>query len=51
MGGFLLDVPGIDPFPIDAEQLYQLVEGGYVEYPKLDVEDIKDKSKSDRMSR
>lgn len=51
MGGFLLDSPGIEKFPIDAEQLFQLVEAGYVSYPDLEMEDIKDKSKSDKMAR
>lgn len=51
MGGFLLEGPGSEPFPIDAEQLFQLVEAGYVPFPDLEVEDIKDKSKSDSMAR
>ncbi|KAJ5548605.1 hypothetical protein N7513_005839 [Penicillium frequentans] len=50
-GGFLLEGPGSEPFPIDAEQLFQLVEAGYVPFPDLEVEDIKDKSKSDSMAR
>ncbi|KAI9928447.1 hypothetical protein MW887_002492 [Aspergillus wentii] len=50
MGGFVIEVPGMT-FPIDAEQLYRLIEGGYIDYPHLDEEDIKDKSKSDGLTR
>ena len=46
MGGFLLESPGSELFPIDAEQLFHLVKAGYFPYPDLDVEDIRDKSKS-----
>ncbi|KAJ5123494.1 hypothetical protein N7448_009591 [Penicillium atrosanguineum] len=38
-------------FPIDAEQLFHLVKAGYVPYPDLDMEDIKDKSKLDGLAR
>jgi hypothetical protein len=51
MGGFLLEAPGSEVFPIDAEQLFQLVQAGYVRCPDVDVDDIKDKSKSDSMAR
>ena len=51
MGGFLLESPGSELFPIDAEQLFQLVKAGYISYPNLEAEDIKDKSKSDSMAR
>ncbi|EED18926.1 hypothetical protein TSTA_126340 [Talaromyces stipitatus ATCC 10500] len=50
MGGFLLAAPGSELFPIDAEQLLHLVRDGYLVYPGLDAEDIKDKSKSDRFT-
>jgi hypothetical protein len=48
MGGFLIEPPEIylPAFPLDAEQLYILVDGGYVEYPILEEEEIEDKSKS-----
>lgn len=51
MGGFLLESPGCELFPIDAEQLFHLVEAGYVAYPDLNVEDIQDKSKSNNLAR
>jgi len=51
MGGFLLKGPGSELFPIDAEQLFQLVEAGYVSYPDLEVEYIEDKTKTDSMAR
>lgn len=51
MGGFLLESPGSETFPIDAEQLFCLVKDGYIAYPDLDVKDIKDKSKSDGLAR
>lgn len=51
MGGFLLQAPDCPSFPIDSEQLLHLVRDGYLVYPELDVEDIKDKSKSDRFTR
>ncbi|KAJ5383003.1 hypothetical protein N7517_000914 [Penicillium concentricum] len=38
-------------FPLDAKQLYILVKEGYVEYPILEEEEIKDKSKADGLSR
>ncbi|QGA14500.1 hypothetical protein EYB26_002154 [Talaromyces marneffei] len=50
MGGFLLDTPDCPLFPIDSEQLLHLVRDGYLVYPELDVEDISDKSKSDRFT-
>lgn len=51
MGGFLLQAPDCSLFPIDSEQLLHLVRDGYLVYPELDVEDIRDKSKSDRFTR
>ncbi|KAJ5737020.1 uncharacterized protein N7483_002145 [Penicillium malachiteum] len=50
-GGFFLESPGSESFPIDAEQLFRLVKGGYIAYPDLDVADIQDKSKSDSLAR
>lgn len=51
MGGFLLESPGTELFPIDAKQLFNLVKEGFIACPDLDAKDIKDKSKSDRLSR
>ncbi|KAJ5476981.1 hypothetical protein N7539_007125 [Penicillium diatomitis] len=50
MGGFLLQSPGSDMFPIDATQLFCLVQDGFIVYPECDVEDIQDKCKSGDMS-
>lgn len=44
IGGFLLESPGSEMFPIDAEQLFWLVKNGYVAYPDLDAEDIEDRA-------
>jgi hypothetical protein len=54
MGGFWVEPPEIDllpSFPLDAKQLYILVKEEYIEYPYLDEEEIKDKSKSDGLAR
>ncbi|KAJ6115166.1 hypothetical protein N7486_000944 [Penicillium sp. IBT 16267x] len=51
MGGFVLESPGSELFPIDAEQLFQLINAGYVPCPDLEAEDMEDKSKSDSMAR
>ncbi|KAJ6021122.1 hypothetical protein N7540_006626 [Penicillium herquei] len=51
MGGFLLECPGSESFPIDAEQLFLLLKDGFITCPDLDVEDIEDKSKSDSLAR
>ncbi|CAG8014474.1 unnamed protein product [Penicillium salamii] len=51
MGGFLLESPGSEMFPIDAEQLFWLIKDGFIVYPELDIEDIQDKSKSEGMAR
>ena len=54
MGGFWIQPPEIDDlpsFPLDAKQLHVLVKEGYIEYPHLEVEEIKDKSKSDGLTR
>lgn len=50
MGGFLLESPGSEMFPVDAEQLFWLIKDGFVVYPKVDIEDIQDKSKSEGMA-
>lgn len=52
MGGFVLHGPGIaDPFPIDNRQLLFLVKYGYLKYPQISSENIKDRNKSDRFAR
>lgn len=54
MGGFWIKPPEIDDlpsFPLDAKQLHVLVKEGYIKYPHLEEEEIKDKSKSDGLTR
>lgn len=51
MGGFLFASPGSEMFPIDAEQLFRLINDGFIVYPDLDVEEIQDKSKTEGMAR
>jgi hypothetical protein len=54
MGGFWIQPPETDDlpsFPLDAKQLHVLVKEGYIEYPHLKEEEIKDKSKSDGLTR
>ncbi|CAG8901721.1 unnamed protein product [Penicillium egyptiacum] len=54
MGGFWIEPPEIDDlpsFPLDAKQLHVLVKEEYIEYPRLEEEEIKDKSKSDGLTR
>ncbi|KAI9727650.1 MAG: hypothetical protein M1828_005878 [Chrysothrix sp. TS-e1954] len=48
MGGFLVQpADGSRAFPVDGQQLHYLVSKGYVEYPQVNQNDIKDKNKSD----
>jgi hypothetical protein len=54
MGGFCIEPLETDllpSFPLDAKQLYLLVKENYVEYPRLEEDEIKDKSKSDGLAR
>jgi hypothetical protein len=51
MGGILLQTPGYPEFPIDAEQLFYLIEKGYIDYPDIHKADIDDKNKSDGLAR
>jgi hypothetical protein len=52
MGGFLLKATDLErPIALTAEQLYYLVAKGYVDYPKVGLEDIKDRNKQDGLSR
>jgi hypothetical protein len=51
MGGFVLKSPDFDDFPIDATQLLWLIQNGYVEYPSIDEDDLKDKNKADTLAR
>jgi hypothetical protein len=51
MGGFLLDSPDFRPFPIDAQQLFYMVENHYLDYPDVKESTIWDKNKADGFAR
>jgi len=52
MGGFLLRATDLErPIALNSEQLFYLVDVGYVEYPKIDKEEIDDKNKTDGLAR
>ena len=52
MGGFVLDAEGLEqPIPLDAEQVFYLIEHGYIEYPNVSKRDLDDRDKSDGLSR
>lgn len=39
------------PIPVDAEQLFYLIDRKHVDYPALSKEEIEDKSKTDSVAR
>lgn len=52
MGGFILASPDYpDGFPIDAEQLFYLVQHQHVDFPALTNDDIRDRNKSDSLTK
>ncbi|KAJ5633073.1 hypothetical protein N7490_009412 [Penicillium lividum] len=53
MGGILVDPLETDmpSFPLNAEQLFILVDAKHIDYPNLEQDDIKDRSKSDGLAR
>lgn len=51
MGGFALKPEGWQQFPIDAKQLWWLVKHGYVDYPSIERDEIKDRDKFDGLAR
>jgi len=52
MGGFVLEAPDLAfPIPLDSDQLLYLIQHDHVEAPRTPIEDIKDKSKTDRLAR
>ena len=51
MGGFFLQCPGSDCFPLNAKQLHWLVINDFVPYPETTVAEIWDKSKQDRLAK
>lgn len=50
-GGFMLDSPDFRPFPIDAQQLFWMVENHHLEYPDVHETTIWDKNKADGFAR
>ncbi|KAK3939976.1 hypothetical protein QBC46DRAFT_354517 [Diplogelasinospora grovesii] len=46
-GGFVLQTPDTEPFPINGASLYYLVSKGYIALPSITREEIWDKSKAD----
>ncbi|KAF3910815.1 hypothetical protein ABW20_dc0103897 [Dactylellina cionopaga] len=52
MGGFVLGAGGIKkPFPATGKQLLWLIENGHIEFPKVNVRQIEDKSKQDTVAK
>lgn len=51
MGGFVLQARDSKPFPVNAKQLHWLVANKHLDYPKVTVEEIWDKSKQDTLAK
>jgi hypothetical protein len=52
MGGFVLKTVDLkDPIPLNAEQLFYLVDKEHVECPKITARELKDRNKSDGLAR
>lgn len=52
MGGFVLAADGLQyPIPLNAEQLFYLVDKKHVECPKITAGELKDRNKSDGLAR
>ncbi|KAI4629256.1 uncharacterized protein J4E87_003518 [Alternaria ethzedia] len=51
MGGFVLEPPDYPRFPVNAHQVHYLVEHGFVDFPKIHRDAIKDKNKADAFVR
>jgi len=52
MGGFLLCTPDLErPIALNSEQLFYLVNMGYIEYPNIEKDDIDDRNKTDGLAR
>ncbi|KAF4456308.1 hypothetical protein F53441_1553 [Fusarium austroafricanum] len=51
MGGFVLTAEGLErPIPLNAEQLFYLVNKKYVECPEITAQELKDRNKSDGLA-
>lgn len=52
MGGFVLEAEGLDqPVPLNAEQLFYLVDKKHVKYPEITSGELRDRNKSDGFAR
>ncbi|KAL9618505.1 MAG: hypothetical protein Q9160_006761 [Pyrenula sp. 1 TL-2023] len=51
MGGFELRSADFVPFRITSRHLYYLVSKGYIQYPNISLDDIRDKSKQDNIAK
>ena len=51
MGGYHLATDDFQSFPINAEQLFHLIEKGFVDYPSETERDIDDRNKRDGLAR
>lgn len=51
MGGVVIQPTGWVAFPVDAAQLGYLIEHGYLEYPQISREEIRNRAKSDGLAR
>ena len=51
MGGFVLQPPDFETFPVNAKQLHWLILNHHVDYPEARTDEIWDKSKQDRLSK
>ncbi|CZR44907.1 uncharacterized protein FPRO_14659 [Fusarium proliferatum ET1] len=52
MGGFVLEASDLrQPIPLNAEQLFYLVNNSYVDYPSTSDRELKDRNKSDGLAR
>jgi hypothetical protein len=51
MGGFVLHAAESEPFPLNAKQLHWLVVNKFTAYPPYTAEEIRDKSKQDRLAK
>lgn len=47
MGGFHIELPSGLSFPVNAKQLFYLIEEGYTPYPSITEKEVWDKSKAD----
>ncbi|KAF6829666.1 hypothetical protein CMUS01_08052 [Colletotrichum musicola] len=52
MGGFVLEAADLKhPIPVDAKQMFYLVQRGFIDFPNVTVDDIKDRNRADGLAR